>query len=286
MIMAYEVIIINLSITISILFLIVSVYIISKSTFIYIRQHISPFYKLSPFKHPVRILSYNIQRLPYLFRPNIDIEKLLTKYDIICLQENFCSIFGTNKYHYKYNYDCIQTATPFYKLIDSGICIYSKLPIIFIDFKQFTNSHSVDYFADKGFLVVQIGDTVVVNTHLQSTYTFNTDYRRIAIEQLSSISEYCKQFKKVIIVGDFNVDLISTDLSGYNKLVSNIPTHWNKMQCIFNQSSATQKDSTYLPFFYDGAFYKNITLTEHTTEQDDLLTDHLGVSFNCQLSEF
>ena len=51
----------------------------------------------------LKVLTYNIQRLPFMFRPTIDIKELMKKYDIICLQENYCNILGTNKFSFGYN---------------------------------------------------------------------------------------------------------------------------------------------------------------------------------------
>lgn len=36
-------------------------------------------------KNRMRVLTYNIQRLPYLFRPTINVKQLMDKYDVVCL---------------------------------------------------------------------------------------------------------------------------------------------------------------------------------------------------------
>ena len=230
----------------------------------------------------LRILTYNVQRLPYLFRSEIDICKWMEKYDIVCLQENFCSIFGNHRNPHQFDFAC--TSAPFYKLADSGLCIYSKIPMRVIDFVRFKNSQYLDTLADKGFLVVQIADFILINTHLQSTYTPKYAYYDVAAEQLNEIREYCKNFKKVIIVGDFNLDLTTMDMSGFQKTLSEKPTHWNRMKYFLNQSATYEKDSTFKPFYYDGGFYKNVKLTDIKTESDDMLTDHLGISFSVSSS--
>jgi hypothetical protein len=50
------------------------------------------------------------------------------------------------------------------------------------------------------------------------------------------------------------------------------------MNGIFNSSCAVKKEN-YLPFYYDGGFYKNIFVTDVVTEIFIKDTDHLGVSF-------
>ena len=223
----------------------------------------------------LKLLTYNIQRLPYSIKPNINIEKILSTYDIICFQENFCSLTGSNRDSFGYN--CIHPPGSFYKLIDSGLSVYSKYQITFIDFIKFDNLVSVDRLADKGFLVFKINDLYIVNTHLQAVYK-ELDDVEIGLEQLNGIIEYCKDFEKVLICGDFNIDLREINLPKYGKIQTKIPTHWSLMDGVFNSSSATKKEN-YLPLFYDGAFYKNIFIGNVKTESFINTTDHLGVSF-------
>ena len=78
---------------------------------------------------------------------------------------------------------------------------YSKFPIKLIDFIRFTNLTSVDNLSDKGFLVIQLNDLIIVNTHLQATYDLDTDNFERSYEQLSQIFEYVKKYKKVRMIG-------------------------------------------------------------------------------------
>lgn len=231
----------------------------------------------------VRILTYNIQRLPYLYRPPIDIELLMKDHDIVCIQENFCSIFNPRASPKTNVYGCIYVSGIFTKITDSGLCIFSKVRFTFIDFVRFTNSRFVDKFADKGFLAIRIKDTVIINTHLQSTYNLENNYSKTALDQLLQIKDYCKtnRFEKVIIVGDFNLDIKTINIDGFDKLIPYIPTHWNKMKCIFNQSAISQIDKSYMPYYYDGAYFKGVTIANGCTSCYDKYTDHLGVSFSC-----
>ena len=253
-----------------IIFSIIINYILSKRQFIYVNNLIN-----IKTEYPLKILTYNIQRLPYTTKTNVDISRLLITYDIICFQENFCSISGGNKK--KINHNCIQPAGAFFKLTDSGLTVYSKYHINFVEFVRFNNLSSIDKFSDKGFLVFKIDELYVVNSHLQASYNL-FDKNENGYCQLNQIIEYCKYFEKVVICGDFNIDLKNLTIPMYGKITTQIPTHWSLMNGIFNSSCAVKKEN-YLPFYYDGGLYKNILVTCVKTENFIKDTDHLGVSF-------
>ena len=226
----------------------------------------------------LKVLTYNIQRLPFMFRPTMDIKELMKKYDIICLQENYCNILGTNKF--TFGYDSISPGCAIYKLVDSGLSIYSKFPIKLIDFIRFTNLTSVDNLSDKGFLVIQLNDLIIVNTHLQATYDLDTNNFERSYEQLSQIFDYVKKYKKVLICGDINMNIHEIKINNnFNKIQTIEPTHWSKMDSYLGQTSSEQLTG-YLPYFYDGGFYKNINIDNIRCVKEDVYTDHLGVSFD------
>jgi exonuclease III len=226
----------------------------------------------------LRILTYNVQRLPYMFRPSINIKKLLESYDIICLQEQFCPFTGFNRE----KYNSIIPSSPLHKLVSSGLAIYSNYPIQYIDFIRFNNLKSIDRLSDKGFLIVKINDIYVINTHLQACYNFKEHHTNQTNNNLHKIIEYCKYFNKVLICGDFNLDLHNINIDSYNKIITDEPTHWHMMNSIFNESSSTEKKG-YYPFFFDGGLYKNINIEDTKIVNYDTYTDHLGVSFNILL---
>lgn len=228
-------------------------------------------------RNKIKVLTYNIQRLPYLFRPTINVDLLMNKYDVICLQENFCNFLGTNKKSFGYNY--ISPKSPFYKLVDSGLSIHSKVPLEFINFIPFHNLSSVDKLSDKGFLIVKLFDFYLVNTHLQAVYSHNDGNIINTNNQLNEIVNHCKNYNKIIIMGDFNMDLRNTTIQHYKKIIPKQPTHWSQMNSIFNKSSAV-KLNDYEPFYLDGAFYKNLKVKNVNVSREDILTDHLGVSFD------
>jgi exonuclease III len=230
-------------------------------------------YKVNEFK----VLTYNVQRLPFMFRPTVDIKRLMDKYDVICLQENFCNIFGSNKISYGFN--CVSPGSAFYKLVDSGLSIYSKFPIQFIEFIRFNNLTSVDKLSDKGFLVVQLNDLIIVNTHLQATYELDKSNFERSYQQLSQIVNYVRKYKKVLICGDINMNIQELPIENtFSKIYPPEPTHWTKMESFLSQTSADQLPG-YLPYYYDGGFYKGINVKNIKCTKEDVYTDHLGVTF-------
>ncbi len=232
-------------------------------------------------KNKLKVLTYNVQRLPFLiFRSSLDINKLLKKYDIICLQENFCRIIE--------NYDtgkvnCIIPECGFFKMVNSGLCIYSKFPIEYINFIRFDNLTSFDNFSDKGFLIVKINNIVIVNTHLQATYDLKNSYMSKSFKQLNLILDTIKNYDRVLICGDLNINLDKLRIEKpYKIFYPKYPSHWSKMNSYLDNTSAIYKRN-YLPFYFDGGIYKNINLSNVKNEYDDDSTDHTGVSFDISL---
>lgn len=66
---------------------------------------------------------------------------------------------------------------------------------------------SVDKLSDKGFLIIKIFDFVLVNTHLQAVYSYNDGNVVNTNSQLSEIATHCHNYNKIVILGDFNMDL-------------------------------------------------------------------------------
>ena len=230
----------------------------------------------------IKILSYNIQRVPYFFlRPDVDVLKLLDIYDIICFQEDFCPNIFNSKLN---NINVYHIGTKkWYKFIDSGLTIYSKIPLDFIEFINFKKLESVDKLSDKGFLVTKYLDTYIINTHLQATYYIKDLNNSIAYQQLNEIFNYLieNNIKKFIILGDFNVDLDKININ-YNIASPQYPTHYSKMDSLLFNSSATPKKD-YYGFIYDGAIYNNIKFNNIDTIIHDKYTDHLGISLDISI---
>lgn len=230
------------------------------------------------YENKIRLLTYNIQRLPYFFRPKLNIIDLLEKYDIICFQEDFCPDIHPNELKY-FNIFHIG-ADSHLKLVDSGLSIYSRIPLKFIDFVRFTNLGSIDKLSDKGFLVVKYKDIYIINTHLQASYNLTDGGSNIAKKQLQKIIKYLRknEINKFIIMGDFNLELDKLKIKSFEKLIPKEPTHYTEMSNIFNKTSSYPQDG-FIPLKIDGAIYNNVSVKKSKTVNYDKYTDHLGISF-------
>ncbi len=275
----FNYIIILLKYILIIFILIVILLFITKKYLSYIKQNIN---NKSLKSNKLKFLTYNIQRLPYFFRDKINISKIINNYDIICLQEDFLP--KINKDDLKDYNICHIGSNCFYKLIDSGLTIYSRIPLQFIEFVPFNNLKSVDILSDKGFLVVKYNDLFIINTHLQAPYTYKDLEDNIAIKQINQIFDYLKinNISKFIIIGDFNTELDKFICEEFSVLIPNKPTHYTEMKSVFNKTSATYKDG-YCPLKIDGAIFNNIKINSHKLVKHDKLTDHMGVSFYVEL---
>lgn len=221
--------------------------------------------KNSSDKRQLKILTYNIQRLPHLLRPNIDILDIYNKTgaDIICLQEDFRLLY-TNYEKYKEYYNVFHIGnTQIYSIADSGLTVYSKLKAKDVYFVTFESSLGVDSLAQKGFLVIVFNDFILVNTHMQSYgETVQTKQKEQIYKHLSE--RYSNQ--KIFITGDFNIDLREVRLNGYKTIIPTQPTYIE-----------INKKCENVYYFLDGAFVKDILVVNITECIYDKYADHLGV---------
>lgn len=255
----------------------------------YIRKSIPIHHKIHtnmPYSSSLRILTQNVQRLPLWVRPSVDIDKLMLEHDIVCLQEDFYPLTGRNSINTKFNF--VSPGRFTFKLLNSGLSIYSRYPIEYIDFIPFSVSGSIDSICDKGFLITRINNVIIINVHLQSNYYDDGNknkYTEIISQQLAQIFEYITHYDKVIIVGDFNMDISLADIDRkYKGYRSEIPTHWGQPQHCLSTETAAYKKKQYKPYYYDGIIItENIKIKSIFSAMHDKLTDHLGVSFELYL---
>jgi hypothetical protein len=228
------------------------------------------------YKNKIKVITYNIQRLPIMiFRNNIDMEKIIKEYDLFFFQEDFTQIF---KSRILYGLNCIIPGNNDLfncKITDSGLSIYSKYKIKFKKFVEFENLEFTDNLANKGFIIFELNDIIMINTHLQA----GGEKNKISLEQLQIIFKEVKKYEKVLIVGDFNINIkdILNIPPEYKKICTLIPTHWMKNSFFGFGSSIYNRN--YKPYFFDGGFYKNINISNIDTHYYDKFTDHLAVSF-------
>jgi exonuclease III len=210
--------------------------------------------------------------MPYFLRPQINLEKLLENYDIVCLQEDFLPSINIKKFNYNV---CHIGNSDFSKIVDSGISIYSRVPLEFVNFISFNNLETVDKLSDKGFLIMKYFDLYIINIHLQSSYN-QVNNNKPTLNQVKQIINYINsnKIRQFIILGDFNInlDMIKTD---YNIIIPDNPTHYQHPTSML-KSSAHYKPG-YIPLTIDGAIFNNLIISQVRLVNLDPYADHLGV---------
>ena len=185
-------------------------------------------YNLDP--NQVSICTYNIQSLPYMTKSYESLSKMLSKYDVILIQEAFNGIVDIGnrdrliKNLYKEGFTSIISSPEpnifSMKFVNSGLLIMSKYKIEYVDFIPFNLLYYSDSLSDKGILVGKINGIYIINTHLQAIYDKKTE--QIVWDQLSLLNSYINTLpkdSKVVFGGDFNINLFkSNNISKFTNL--------------------------------------------------------------------
>jgi endonuclease/exonuclease/phosphatase family metal-dependent hydrolase len=143
-----------------------------------------------------------------------DLHRMLKHYSIILLQECFDETFESLEGYFP-DYHICRGALKGINIMNSGLVILSKFPIIDVQFYLYKQSNPLtfDIFSEKGILSAQIEinnrKIYVMNTHLQSCDFYR--YDRYAILQLEELKQYITHLRlrdeKYIVGGDFNIDI-------------------------------------------------------------------------------
>jgi len=174
-------------------------------------------YKNSTKNKSLSIVTYNIQKFPFLFKSFKPIKDLLEKHSIILLQECYDETFDSLETHFPNHYICRGTLKGI-NVMNSGLAIISAYPILETSFTRFNNYNALtfDRFTEKGYLtaLIDISEStgiknkkmMIVNTHLQSC-DFE-EYDPIALLQLQELLDYAHYITTPYIIGgDFNIDV-------------------------------------------------------------------------------
>ena len=156
-----------------------------------------------------------------------EIINVIGEYDIVCLQEVFASLSFRTEHlinaarEFGFDYCVVPEQFELYsrKLIDSGLVILSKYPIL--DYKCISFEHGgvySDQLADKGFQHAKIlinGRIIhVINTHVQSDYAiYDNLASNVKIAQYKQIHNYIElvqtdNIDDVYLCGDLNCNAI------------------------------------------------------------------------------
>jgi len=186
----------------------------------------------------VKVLSYNIFLRPPLVRNNADDFKnerlkefinYIDKYDIISLQEIFCLanyrqqilVQTAFKRGFKYFTESKRSTWLSGKLIDAGLLILSKYPIVQSDGHIYRSGNQIDGWAAKQVIYakVQVSEKLflhVFNTHLQASYYDSSDNHNklndfARADQVSEMADFIKKKTHgtsypVLVTGDFNIN--------------------------------------------------------------------------------
>lgn len=189
-------------------------------------------FSLNVFIRPVLVgvNDYKDQRLTQLLQ-------VLQSYDIVCLQELF-SASGPRKKKFlerllsKHGFhQYVSSPAPGFlsffqfppKLVDAGLAIVSKYPIVRTDYHTFSKavSRSIDFLVAKGVLYARLSIfpdkperfVHLFTTHLQASNGLeDASFERVRRTQLTEIVEFMQRMTAddangvVIITGDFNVN--------------------------------------------------------------------------------
>lgn len=158
--------------------------------------------------------------------------KIIHDFDIICLQEMFGSFNSrkqklfraATKSGFFFFIDTISPSFVSKYMVDGGLVILSRFPIVAYSFTPYRYGVLSDSLAQKGLLYakIKIKDSFLhlFSTHLQASYfdsgetlfKVSLDTRAYQIQQINHIvsevlgQQYNKMSDKVILVGDYNVD--------------------------------------------------------------------------------
>ena len=195
---------------------------------------------IKPHKKTFKILTYNcfLQNFDKLSNfvsddPDARLEEIINcvigEYDIVCLQEMFAAssfrmchlVQRARELGFKW---CVVPKAPKLwsrKIVDSGLVILSKHPILEYDCVNFDHPGVFsDQFADKGFQYAKIllyGHTIhVINTHIQSDYEIHDKIAMpVKLLQYKQIKKYIELIQKdsicdIYLCGDLNCNSIFT----------------------------------------------------------------------------
>lgn len=247
---------------------------------------------------PIRLLTYNIQGLPFSSKNIKELTSHFKEYDVILLQECFTDFYLKKKellntLHTKYKFNIIGETYPdffSYKYLDSGLVIASKLKVYEHKFIPFKAGTSIDKYSNKGFMYIKIYKNhkpiYIYNTHLQASYTNDVyDSLPTKLEQLKQLRENACQKECVCIGGDFNMD-ISTEFirdqvidvfEAYDPHLPENATHWALYLDNIEHDTRCRKRLGYNPYVLDFFMTKQVDGKYKGIHSFAGLSDHCAV---------
>eukprot|EP01130_Rhizamoeba_saxonica_P006491 TRINITY_DN2582_c0_g1_i2.p1 TRINITY_DN2582_c0_g1~~TRINITY_DN2582_c0_g1_i2.p1 ORF type:complete len:233 (-),score=26.22 TRINITY_DN2582_c0_g1_i2:24-722(-) len=187
----------------------------------------------------------------------------------------------TRKLGFKYflRAPIIRNCTP--RLVDSGLLILSKHPIIEYDFLLYSTSNSYDSLAAKGAIYARVlsnNDSVIhiFNTHLQATY-MNSYYDDVearneqVYEFLTFVEEQtCNDLHPIFLMGDLN---FNPSDPMYTELVDNLNAFDNVKSVLDVTDQSTFRGSIFNSDCYQKLDYMFLIEKENSEVAIDINAD-------------
>ena len=229
------------------------------------------------------IITYNVQRMPYHLKSFYKLQRITRKHSIILLQECYSNVLYDEIQHYFPDFYIAKGIMNGYRLVNSGLVILSRYPILSYTFVAFDDQEilSSDFLSEKGFLVVEISfhnrKIMIINTHLQSSSIENKF--DTAIKQTNQLLSYARKITiPFIIGGDFNFpykEFPATNLNVYRSAKPSIYIKYDKDGKEIDTSSSYK--TYYKPFIYDFFITHHIILSFTRVIASDY-SDHAPVT--------
>ena len=232
------------------------------------------------------IVTYNIQKFPWALKSlgDQEISKIIKSHSIVLLQECFNEAYDSLETHYPEYHICRGNLKGL-NLMNSGLVIMSKFPIIDVKYKEYkeANPWTFDYFSEKGFLIATINigykSIKIVNTHLQSS-DFHR-YDKYALSQLEELVNHLENLKtdgdEYIVGGDFNIDINDINIIKEIKGIKS-PTKPTIYINLTTSHTSNKYKEGYEPFIFDYFITsKSITMSKPIVINSDY-SDHNPVS--------
>ena len=232
----------------------------------------------------VKLLQYNIFLRPPPIntwwgrerkneRMSAFVKDFLGDFDVVCLQEAFAALNRRRQRLYAaakrlgFQYRCASTlglscCCPRLKLIDGGLVILSKFPIVRKKFLPFADACDIDKVARKGVLFAQIelpnGKCAsVFTTHTQASYNFEPSGRSLQVKyaQMDQIADFIAEMIKdtppdwpVLLTGDFNMDTLQRNCPEYDFMIRALERSGLKWTDVMRSCNKGAVIATTVPF--------------------------------------
>lgn len=240
------------------------------------------------------IVTYNIQKFPWALKSlgDQEISNIIKTHSIVLLQECFNEAYDSLETHYP-DYHICRGNLKGINLMNSGLVIMSKFPIIDVKYKEYkeANPWTFDYFSEKGFLTatIKIGDRTIkiVNTHLQSSDFYR--YDKYALSQLEELLNHLENLKKdgddYIVGGDFNIDINDINIIKEIKGI-NYPSKPTIYINLTTSHTSNKYKEGYGPFIFDYFIISETIIMNKPIVINSDYSDHNPVSclFNLKLA--